>query len=73
MGSVIMLLYMEDKREQDRVFKFHSYLEIVKSGVVSFFLSLAFFSKTGGVFWCFRNYSLTGQYHYLVNDKVLCN
>lgn len=45
MGSIIMLSYMEDKREQDRVFKFHSYSEIVKFGVAYFFVSLGFFPK----------------------------
>lgn len=45
MGSIIMLLYIEDKKEQAEVFKFHSYLEIVKFGVVYFFLCLGFFPK----------------------------
>lgn len=37
-----MFLYMEDKVEQDRVFKFHSYSEIVKFGVVYFFVCFIF-------------------------------
>jgi len=40
-----MMLYIEDKRAQDRVFNFHSYLEIVKFGGFYFFICLGFFPK----------------------------
>lgn len=66
-----MSLRMEDKREQDKVFKFHSYSEIVKFGIISF-VCFFFFSKIGDLFLYFRNDSLTGQCYYLVNYKVLC-